>query len=326
MKTLYLKVTDKCQLNCKHCYNRDQSTYGEMYLDRFVDFVVKIVLSYVPKTTQVVFHGGEPMLYDHEVLGQSALLSAIEFLKIHGFSVAMTTNLTYKLTPQRLEILKSLDQLSVSWDYKIRFNEKEEVLFLKNLNKIKDLEPMVIVSLTKLLIDEVTPHAFLWKMKSFGIKTFNIERLTDNPDVRANNLMPTNKEVREWLYGLYKENRDTFGFNIPLFEELHNAVHGELFGCRARKCTDNVMTINPDGTIGTCPNISKDIIQDSWGDWQIVNWSKLKKQEQTLEPDCLGCKWLDICHGDCFQLKHDTTGCVGLIEIMEDMFNESKTF
>ena len=38
---------------------------------------------------------------------------------------------------------------------------------------------------------------------------------------------------------------------------MKNIINGiETNGCRQRKCMQNVITVNPDGTIATCPNIS----------------------------------------------------------------------
>ena len=163
-------------------------------------------------------------------------------------------------------------------------------------------------------------------MHELGVPNLNFERLTRSgrAEENADELMPTNKQVDEWLCEAYRELKTNpkWNFYIPILDGLEWAAEGEFIGCRARMCTANVRTFNPDGSIATCPNIPL----DNYGNINKVKticdvtdklegtkaYKELLNRERTKNDECYLCDYYSVCNGDCFQLAWDETGCPGL--------------
>lgn len=133
--------------------------------------------------------------------------------------------------------------------------------------------------------------------------------------------------MREWLFKAYQINKDKYHFEIPLFDNLKWAKEGIYNGCRARQCTKNVITYNPDGSVATCPNIHNAKVRylgRADGLYEVIDVLSAKNiykdicmKEETRHNECYICPHFSTCNGDCFQLEWDKTGCPGLKEIME---------
>ena len=88
MKTIYLKLTNRCNLHCKHCYNAYASSSSDM-----CDKVLDASLAYVKKIASenevlLVFHGGEPLLAGYEFYEKALpLLNDATTHETEGFSL-----------------------------------------------------------------------------------------------------------------------------------------------------------------------------------------------------------------------------------------------
>nr|DAL50264.1 MAG TPA_asm: Fe-S oxidoreductase [Caudoviricetes sp.] len=331
MRTVYLKLTNGCNLKCKHCYNEQMSNHSKMN-----DDVIKDAISYInalakSEKVQVQLHGGEPFLLKAEKIKNicDRLDSSVE--------INATTNLAYVLTPQIIDIFKlfapvhSANPLvQTSWDYKIRFaNDVQEKLWISNVKTLlqNNVDVQVTVCLTKLLINEVTPKALFEYFTSLGVKYINFERLTSNGSMLQNDwLMPSNTDVSSWLLDAYIEHKK-HDITVSFFVAIENSIKGYFIGCRERKCTQTVVTINPDGSVASCPNTAhrpfasiKELLEESQCTRQKqIIWIK---QEQIRNQQCYSCKYFKYCNGDCFQLAWDRTGCPGPKLIYECILNE----
>lgn len=328
MKTVYLKLTNGCNLHCKHCYNEQMKNHSKMSketLKKSIEFLLHLKKQYKEEEILVQLHGGEPLLYK-----LSSVLSLVDTLLANGFTVGCTTNLAYELKKEHLSIFNKLSKvedkpfLQTSWDYKIRFKNKEqEDLWLGNVAFLLtagiDVQPTIC--LTSLLLKEVSPYSLFKKFTLLGCTKLNFERITANGSAIDNNLKPNNVEVDAWLLEAYKVNKQYFNFTIPLFDLVEQSTQGKLFGCRARQCTKNVITINPDGSISSCPNIAhQSYTSIKEKEYQpSIHWIY---EEQVKRCQCYQCEYYSYCNGDCFQLNWDDT-CPGLKSLYAYLLNAS---
>lgn len=344
-KTVYVKLTNNCNLKCQHCYNSICTDYIQMTPETLHNVLLYIDdLREQGNTVSVALHGGEPMLYQNTDVLWDFVLACNEA----NIPITMTTNLVYRVTDEHIALFSLFKQADgqclvlTSWDYKIRYTDKnQEDLWKKSVRKLIKHEIIVqpIISLTKILIENKSPKEIFDFMKSLGVQNLNFERITCTGRASENSesLIPTNAQVDAWLSDAYKiwQNSDDYDFYIPIFDSLEWAAHeGYFMGCRARECTKSVRTINPDGSVATCPNMPLEIIGNvnnlievyEYSD-ALLNNSKYKElclKENLKNNECYTCEYYSICNGDCFQLRWDETGCPGLKKTINEVILHGK--
>lgn len=321
--TVYLKLTNRCQLSCKHCYNTISKLDGDMSIETIEKvklFLFNLRIKNLDSPIDVTFHGGEPILAGLDLIDN--IITELSNLNINW---RITTNLCYPITDQHIKLFLKLSNkmISTSWDYKIRFNTiKLENLWKNNVKILHDngISVLPIICLSNILLDNMTPKDIFCLMGSIDVKEFNFERITNTGRAKENSLKPKNKKLNIWLLDAYKLYKSSNKYFIPLFNNLEKSLSKDFVGCRARKCMQNVITINPNGSLAGCPNTSTDIYGS------IGNTDKNKKNilvslEKNQQIECLKCKYFKYCNGDCFQLTKDETGCQGLPLIYEYLLN-----
>lgn len=323
-KTVYIKLTNACNLSCKHCYN--SITNNSLYMS---DEILEKVILYIKQLKtryklQIALHGGEPLLFDINKINY--LINSI------GSDVdwSITTNLIYDITDKHIQLFKKMEHyenkptILTSWDYKIRFNSnKQEQLWENNVQILhsNNINVQPIVCLSKFLINDLEPNYIYKKFEKLNIKVFNFERITYTGNATQNDVCPLNKDIDLWLYNAFiDEYYQNNIIRVKLFDNLIKSLSYVFIGCRARKCTSNVITINPDGTICNCPNMSDKPYSNINGEIDNDILTKQILDENTLNPTCLVCKYYKFCNGDCFQLKFDKSGCPGLKSIYKYLF------
>jgi len=322
MKTynIYLKLTNACQLHCDHCYNaimHNSSFMDKNIFDNSINFLRKFRKDHPEDKIQMSLHGGEPLLYDIK-----SIQKLIDDTKDLNLEWSVTTNLIYPLTEDHYKLFNCMEKhdnkplILTSWDYDIRFKTSNELsLWENNVKNILahgiDIQPIICV--TNKLIENKSPKDLYNYIKSLGLHRLNFERITDTGRAIKNKLRPNNKSMREWLYKAYIDKDNLL---IPLFDSIERSINGIFLGCRARQCMQNVITINPDGTIAACPNTAN----KQFGDLNNIDEEKrnqLINFEKHVNVKCLICRYYKYCNGDCCQLRFDETGCPGLKEIYE---------
>ena len=103
---IYLKTTETCNLNCKHCYTNGKSG-RKIYWDRskVVDWLTRFSEKISSNdTVHCEFHGGEPFL-----VNTAEIKDVCKRVKevIPNVSFGATTNLTYKIKDDQKELIKS---------------------------------------------------------------------------------------------------------------------------------------------------------------------------------------------------------------------------
>lgn len=319
--TFYLKLTNDCQLHCKHCYNEQMHNKDYMREDSFFRSVQEIYQFQDDHSNSKVYihlHGGEPMLWNLRYLNR------IMWNKIYSRNGkviwCVTTNLVYKLKKVHLDIFNQIrnsgmNVIQTSWDYDIRFqNDKQQELWLSNCQKLirQGFIVQPTICLTNILIENIKPKDLFKQFVDWGFTSFNFERITNNGRAKDGVLTPSNRILNEYLLELYKIHQQQYSnVNIPLFDGIKHSLNNEYIGCRARHCSETVVTINPDGSKATCPNISDKPYQSGWSTIKLYNKQDIIKQEKKVDSNCMFCEYYQYCRGDCFQLQHDETGCPG---------------
>lgn len=325
--TIYVVATTACNMHCKHCYRSDNpvTISHDDLLNSVFKFIKDFANEHCNDTVLVQLHGGEIIQYDNEIL--------IQFVKqlktVDNIIVGITTNLVYKLTEQRLQLFDLIDDhlIQTSWDVDIRFdNDSQLQLWEHNVQKLLQLgykvQPTICV--TNQLIDSYTPKQLFDYLKSFGVSQLNFERITYNGRAKQHNIRPTNKRLNEWLLQAYIEYRnDRSIVEIPLFNQIDDSINRDFGGCRARKCTSTVLTINPDLSIASCPNTFKRSFNTVNNDFDQRKKIAIVNEELVRPNYCMKCQYYQYCNGDCFQLQqssitcNDNTQCHGLYDIYD---------
>jgi sulfatase maturation enzyme AslB (radical SAM superfamily) len=102
-RTVFIKTTEACQLNCKHCFTTGNKP-PRNYIDGiFVADWIKRFVEHLPADSMhFELHGGEPFLAPPILLNW-----IVDHIRLYSpwASVGATTNLTYALTDELLEFM-----------------------------------------------------------------------------------------------------------------------------------------------------------------------------------------------------------------------------
>lgn len=332
---IYLKTTETCQLNCKHCFTN--GTNGKkVYFDP--DLVIdwfKRLHEIAPniQNGSIAFHGGEPFLAPVEDMRRVWMECQNLWPSVWWTA---TTNLTYRLTDEIRSFMKEalFNGISTSWDRNMRFeNDKQEQLWRQNLQTlIADGHNVTLnISINRDIIN--MPAAELIEfIKSLGVNYVHFERITPNGNANLNpEIFPTNRELDQWMVQLWDASvamQSHKYFANTLFDSvLTSFINTTHSGCRCRSCEQKIFTLNADGTIGGCPNSAVDNTFGRIND-EIVD---LLTSEGRLEnivcesqrnPNCYGCEVFDICNGDCHQLAWQDNVCAAPKSLMKKLKTE----
>ncbi len=339
--TVYLKTTETCQLNCKHCFT--SGSMGKRVFfnpDKVISFFHRLheVVPVMQNGGLICFHGGEPMLAPIEDLRKVYRNCKDLWKDPHhperNVNWSVQSNLVYKLDDEKLEFFDEVTQrkqFGTSWDSLIRFpSEKAEKLWEQNVRKLADLgyPVTVMICLTSHSMQR-EPKDLIQKMIDLGVKYIAFERVTNNGSARTNeSLAPGNKNLDAYFVKMWEQSIK-YGFQ----DKVHNILLGGIVtsflnsshtGERCRNCEQKIFTLNADGTVGGCPNSAaeKPYAHIDWGIMDIM-YSKGRMKEIACEsvrnPNCYTCEVKDICNGDCHQLAWEGDICAAPKSLMKQI-------
>lgn len=256
-----IQVGTSCNLNCKHCLMVNNLDNSSVDYDK-----INQTLSNYPKIEEIHLSGGEPLLGDLDKLEK--------FInKYPNTQFSMTTNLIYKLTDQRLRIIKRMNRISSSFDPGIRFNNFKELnIWYHNLKKIKQINPniLVFICLTNYLISNIKPsrlvNLFRYVLKSnfITIPLMRYGNIKNNLD-----LIPDRTEAIKWIKKLLL-------LNSPYDLTKYLIKNKNFSNCQYG---DSMICINYNGDIINC----------------ILNPDCKNK----LDTKCAKCNYFGNCGGSC---------------------------
>lgn len=335
---IYLKTTETCNLNCKHCFTSG-SNGKKVFFDpiKTSNFLKNLVEFKKLNSIRIVYHGGEPFLAPIQDLMMSYNLTK-------GLNCDVTygiqTNLVFSLTKEKLNFLDLIKPFGIgtSWDKDIRFGSinsfdvnlknKQLNLWENNVKKLSSLghDITLMVSINEAIL-KMEPFEIINYAHSLGIKYILFERITGNGNANLNpDIFPKNLQIDSWLLKMYTQT-----IELKLYEKIKNMFLNEIafsflkkshIGNRCRNCEQSLITINADGTLSGCPNSANEKI---WGNLSQsideIFSSKVRIgaicKELTRNKICLSCPVNDICNGDCYKLPWENDICAAPKSLMQ---------
>jgi radical SAM protein with 4Fe4S-binding SPASM domain len=325
---IYLRVVQGCNLNCSHCFtlgNKDPIMVTDK--KQISDYLGAIKKNVDPEKATFYIHGGETFLAPLEYLADVNKIIRDTF-PTAKIDIVPQTNLIYKVDQEFVDFIKNeyRGTIGVSWDAEIRFgsvaiNKKseQEALFFKNLKTLIDNGIKVHIAITaqKNLLN-YDPLEIVSKFD--GVDSIDFELLTTFDD-QTRSLRPNNKKWAAWLDKLteyYQNNNTTWCLpQVDLFTKT--LMTGKLFDCKCNCCDKRTFTMNPNGTVGLCPDKTYvepfSTVDEMVNDWDTFQSKSLEiimnKLVELEEHDmCYKCEHYDICGGNCdASLFDDTDEC-----------------
>lgn len=333
-RTVYVKTTEACQLNCKHCFTGGNSN-AISYLDvaKTEDWIKRFSETVGPNDhVHFELHGGEPFLASVETLKRVTRAMRVWGPPAERRSIGATTNLVYKLDDELLSLIRDdLDSIGTSWDKSIRFdNEKQESLWRSNLAKVLTVKDVVLnVSVSRAVI-EMNQEELLMFLRDTGCYRVLFDRITANGNAVGHaDLFPSNAEINQWYLRMHeaseKLNARSWFHNGALEDVYAKFENGNsCSGTFCRDCEERLFTLNADGTIGGCPNAAP---SESFGhiDMPIEELLSSSKRvdamvkERTRNDLCFSCPVFSYCGSDCHRLAWEGDVCASPRQLMKKL-------
>ncbi len=306
----FIEITDKCILQCIHCYTRAKIKKEKNFEDRS-QWVFQLIDGLTKLGVMTVgFGGGEPTLDKNlpEYLSRCASTKIKTAISTSG--VFITNKNAIKLKNAGLGIAQiSLDGPPTVHDY-IRGNGvyNKAINALKIFSKIgiETRVAMTVSSINWNLIEKTANLAFKNGADRFVVFRYmpsgpNGEKLS----LSINEL----KKVSRKLVLLEKKHSETvIGFEpLCFYPHLVNESYSVLGPCNAG---NDVLNICADGTVTPCPHMRnyhlgkypKDSLEKIWQ--KAAEFGKEIISKSPL--DCIGCKFINKCGGGCnYNLTND---------------------
>ncbi len=249
--TLYLHLTDDCNLQCSHCYLNQKIKEHfdlESCLSHLKLFFNKFA-GLVRPQDRIILHGGEPLLIPKK---QMAILLE-ELRKYHPGPICLQTNFSL-MDDEWLQILNNFPvEIGTSYDFGSRVVSMEKLK--KYLPLLKYFHGFVI-TMSKQIGKKEIDYILVNLLDDLGIRNLNYISLNfeaykpSTPDDFAENaLSPVAlTELYEYIYH-HPANRLPF-----LISPIGSAAAGRnsLWPCFSGNCYADRLTLTPSGKIYAC--------------------------------------------------------------------------
>ena len=326
LHSIYLYLTDRCNLKCKHCWIEPSYYEGDHYsgtefdinvLKKTINDAKKIGLGCVKLT------GGEPFL-------RKDILDIIQYLNEENITVDIETNGTL-LNKNTVEILKDncVKQVSVSIDSTTVLQHESfrgvtgcyhNAMRGLSLLAEHNVNTQIIMTLYKYNVSEIERLADL--SSRMGINSLKINPVMptgrgkiffeNEENIQTDELIKIDRWIEEELMSKYSI--DIY-FDIPIgLKSLKSIKTRQLYECNIL----SIIGILSDGTISLCGigqteteltmgNIASNDICEVWVNNPILQ--KLRREiPRTLEGICSRCIFKFRCRGACRACAYALTG------------------
>lgn len=336
----YLKTTETCNLNCKHCFTNGSNGAKVFWKpDLVIDWIKRFSTNIkLEDTLHCEFHGGEPFLVPVEEMVKVCEESK-QYVPMASWGI--TSNLTFKMYQEHFDFIKNQlnNRVGTSWDPNIRFSSpKQYDLWRKNVETLVEMGVTVklFISVTSATIN-IEPIELLEWVKDLGVQEMSLERLTHNGNANLYpDIFPSNLEQDAWFLKMHhqiKEHDARHWFENEFMEDIYSKFETNFTrgGTFCRDCEEKLFTLNADGTIAGCPNSAPEqnfgYITDSIQDL-LTNPVRLNNIscERSRNPNCYSCEVFDVCGGDCHQLAWQGDICGAPKSLMKHLKGNRKVW
>ncbi|MCL2427201.1 MAG: radical SAM protein [Oscillospiraceae bacterium] len=313
---LYLNITQRCNLNCTHCYaNAGSNCIQELSRKQISDLFHQAVEMKIPT---IVLIGGEPLIY-------KGFLSVVEEAHRLGLSIYVASNAiaiseayAKKMKDVGLNCISvSVDGANAKTHDELRGHGAYEKALRGAKNCLKNgIGVTISTTITSENICEIGDMVDFWV--SEGVLDFQL--MVFSPVGRGshgNKLVPNNCEIvelKEILYGIISKYRNvhincTGVVNASILENWHEKLGDEQMikyvytGCEAGRFRCD---INFNGDIIPCIllsniefvkyNISQHSIKDAWTSRLFRDIGGTSTQDKAV---CEKCEGYHVCRGGC---------------------------
>ncbi len=269
LRYLQLHITEKCNLNCKHCYlgRKSKKSMDIELAKRIVDEFSEIGL-------KLIITGGEPLLYEN-------IWEFLEYARKKDIRIVVLSNGTLINENTAKKLSKYADEVQISLD---GLKEGHEFLrgkgtFEKTIEGIKNAKKYMKVSVAT-MIHRKNINEFP-KLSSLISKIAD-EWFLDIPSIKGNatkDILPDLEKAVEIFL--------SYGFS----EAVHESS-GEY------SCGSHLASIDVDGYFAKC-GFFEPICHVSEG--LLSCWQKIveKMTPKLSELECRNCEYLENCRGGC---------------------------
>ena len=321
--TLILRMTNKCNLNCKYCYDKENHNSLEDEnkeiidnMDIIVENIVK-VLSNPYTINNIIFHGGEPLIIKGEIY-EKLILKILEYRPNTKFSIQTNGTL---LNEEHIKIFKKYNvHIGISLDG-YNENTNENRIFKNGINSfnsiMKNIEKLrknkmnygIIMGISKQLLgNEEEVYKFIYNN---DLKC-NIRPIFLN--CGDNSIVITNKEYAQFFENLFeiwiKDEKVKLKQITEIYEEFYKCLNEE-FVVKRCSCIENCfikfICMDLNGNLYVC-NRNYNIKNFYYGNIKNVTIEEVirqmrefmfKRKEYIYKSKCNKCELFKECYGGC---------------------------
>lgn len=223
---IILKITQRCNLNCKYCYSKTKSN---IISSNIIDIICNKILSF-KKPVQIIFHGGEPLLEFNKIK-----YIVLKLKDKNNISFSVQTN-GILLSKSVIDFFKNYNvNVCISIDGPKEFHN----LYRKNFNKVYNsiktcknlgLEPSLICVLNNLSVKK--PEVIFNFIKKLNIKRFKFNLIdSDKLEYTCNDVFSFYKKLFELII------KNNLCDNFKIYDlTLSNLAKKLLFGITTDYC------------------------------------------------------------------------------------------
>lgn len=311
LRYLFLELTDRCNLNCKHCGSRctgNNDTYLEF--DIIEKTLERVAMKYNPSEIMICITGGEPFLHPD-------IYKIIYLSRSLGFSVGITSNGTL-IGEKQAKLLKQagLNTITISIDgigdvhnaFRCSaYAFDNAIIGCKNLKKA-GIEPQALTVVHKNNLHQLEEifeflsqeNFYSWRlvnMDPIGRAALQSQLLLDGKDLRI-----LFDFIRDKRFDPDNKMEVTYGCSHFATMEYENEIRDFYFQCGAGTMVASIMA---NGNIGACLDIERrdDLVQgniyfddfiDVWENRYLI----FRTNRATKSKKCSECEYGSVCQGD----------------------------
>jgi uncharacterized protein len=313
VKTIQIKPTNQCNLNCAYCYNHnDDRSHGITAADLPVIFnKIKDYYS-CEESIQIIWHGGEPLMAGCDFY-QAAYSLSKEIFTEHRVSQAIQTNgtlLTHdlidKLVSWDIGIGISLDGFDVETNSNRHLEASTIDTIVKSAEYVKSKQGSLglVVVLSRANIAKLNEIIIFFSAKGIDLK-FNPAMETCNNQY---SLTEASVDCFVSAYDYYSDNYDQLNVKVDPFYSMTKTFFSKVgHSCHfGESCADDFLSISADGKIYPCARFEDNefVLGDIFSD-ELIDVERNKKRleltrrKDSIKKECAACQFISVCHGGC---------------------------